>query len=59
MTLTFSKYKNGAYQNFFMRLNNNGKPRMVMIVALMRKILSIAQALLKNQKPFDAALYEK
>ena len=58
MGFAFGKYKNGAYQSFVTRLNSHGKPKMVVIVALMRKILSIAQAVLKNQQPFNAALHK-
>lgn len=57
MGFAYGKYKNGAYQSFVNRLNHHGKPKMVVIVALMRKILSIAQAVLKNQLPFDASLH--
>jgi len=42
MVFSFGRYKEGAYASFVNRLTSNGKPRMVVIVALMRKILSIA-----------------
>ena len=58
MGFAYGKYKEGAYQSFVNRLNSHGKPKMVVIVALMRKILSIAQAVLKSQQPFDAALHK-
>ncbi len=57
MGFSFGKYKEGAYQSFVSRLVNHGKPKMVVIVALMRKILAIAQAVLKSQRPFDASLH--
>jgi transposase len=43
-----------AFQPFVARLKAAGKPPMVIIVALMRKLLSIAQAVLKSGQPFDA-----
>ena len=58
MGFAYCKYKEGAYQTFVNRLNSHGKPKTVVIVALMRKILSIAQAVLKSQQPFDATLHK-
>ena len=39
-------------------LSHHGIPKMVVIFALMRKVLSIAQVVLKSQRPFDAALHK-
>ena len=38
------------------RLASRGKPKMVILGALMRKLLTIAYAVLKSGQPFDAAL---
>lgn len=41
------------FTEFYKRLINNGKPKKVAIVAVMRKILLISMGVLKNQQPFD------
>jgi transposase len=46
-----------AFAPFVQRLKAAGKPPKVIIVALMRKLVSIAQAILKSGKPFDPALH--
>jgi transposase len=38
---------------FAERLLGQGKPKMVVVGAVMHKLLRIAFAILKNQKPFD------
>lgn len=58
MAFSFGIHKKGVYSKFVTRLISNGKPKMVVIVALMRKILSIAQAVLKSQQHFDASKHE-
>ena len=45
------------FKPFVDRLKKAGKPPMVIIVALMRKLLSIAQAVLKSGQPFNASLH--
>jgi len=35
------------------RLVNNGKPKKVAIVAVMRKLLILSYGVLKSEKPFD------
>ena len=52
-----AKFK--PFQSFVDRLLENGKPKLVIITALMRKILAIAQAVLKSQQPFDASLHQQ
>lgn len=47
-----------AFAPFVQRLKAAGKPPKVIIVALMRKLVAIAQAILKSGKPFDTALHQ-
>lgn len=46
-----------AFAPFVQRLKAAGKPPKVIIVALMRKLVAIAQAILKSGKPFDPDLH--
>jgi transposase len=46
-----------AFASFVQRLKAAGKPPKVIIVALMRKLVAIAQAILKSGKPFDPSLH--
>lgn len=46
-----------AFVPFVQRLKAAGKPPKVIIVALMRKLVAIAQAILKSGKPFDPTLH--
>lgn len=46
-----------AFAPFVKRLKTAGKPPMVIIVALMRKLVSIAQAILKSGKKFDPTMH--
>jgi len=46
-----------AFKPFITRLRAAGKPPMVIIIALMRKLLSIAQAVLKSGRPFDPLIH--
>jgi len=46
-----------AFAPFVQRLKATGKPPKVIIVALMRKLVAIAQAILKSGKPFDPSLH--
>lgn len=54
MNFTCGQFKNREYEPFVKRLLSQGKPPKVVIVALMRKIVTIAFALLKSQTKFDA-----
>jgi transposase len=45
---------NPIIRNFYQRLLAAGKPKMLAIIACMRKLLSLAFAILKSKKPFDA-----
>lgn len=56
---SFGIYKDRAYKSFVDNLLAKGKPKKVIIVALMRKFLVIAQTILKNQTPFDVSLHQK
>lgn len=46
-----------AFAPFVTRLKAAGKPPKLIIIALMRKLVTIAQAILKSGNPFDAALH--
>ena len=46
-----------AFASFVQRLKAAGKPPKVIIVALMRKLVAIAHAILKSGKPFDPSLH--
>lgn len=46
-----------AFRPFVERLKANGKAPKLIIVALMRKLLAIAQAVLKSGQPFNARLH--
>lgn len=46
-----------AFAPFVQRLKAAGKPPKVIIVALMRKLVAIAHAILKSGKPFDPSLH--
>jgi transposase len=46
-----------VFAPFVQRLKTAGKPPKVIIVALMRKLVAIAQAILKSGKPFDPSLH--
>jgi len=45
--------QNNHFSKFYNRLVENGKPKKVAIVAVMRKIILTASAVLKYQQPFD------
>jgi len=47
-----------AYKPFVQRLKAAGKPPKVIIVALMRKLVTIAQAILKSGKPFNSEMHQ-
>ena len=46
-----------AFAPFVHRLKAAGKPPKLIIVALMRKLVTIAQAILKSGKPFDPSMH--
>lgn len=46
-----------AYAPFVQRLRDKGKAPKLIITALMRKLITIAQAILKSGKPFDPTLH--
>ena len=52
--------KNSNYFTpFYLRLLDNGKPKKLAVVAVMRKILLTAMGVLRNQQPFDPYCAEK
>ena len=46
-----------AFKPFVQRLKAKGKAPKLIIVALMRKLLAIAQAVLKSGVPFNPKIY--
>lgn len=56
MSYAFGPWKERVYAPFVQRLTANGKAPKEVIVALMRKLVSIAQAVLQHQRPFDSAI---
>ena len=56
MVYSYGKCRESVYLPFVQRLEANGKAKKAIIVALMRKVLTIAQALLASGKPFDPAM---
>ncbi len=55
VVVSYGRYKH--YQNFVKRLESKGKNKMEVIVAVMRKIITIAQAVLRTKTPYDATLH--
>jgi transposase len=51
--LSMISKKQEPFYSYYTRLVDAGKPKLVAIVATMRKLLTIAFAMLKNQEPFD------
>ena len=47
------RLKEGALYNYYARLVASGKPKMVAIVATMRKLVVVIYVMLKKQQPFD------
>lgn len=54
-TLTAMRF-NPILKNFTDRLSEKGKPKMVIVVAAMRKLLHIIYGILKTQTPFNAQI---
>ncbi|MDO9872275.1 IS110 family transposase [Glaesserella parasuis] len=59
MNFAFGSYKNSVYRSFVLRLLECGKPKMVIITALMRKLVTIAQAVLQKQTAFNLDTFMK
>lgn len=57
MVYACGRMKNGVFRPFTERLAGNGKTQMEIIIALMRKMVAVAQAVLKSGRPFDPALH--
>jgi transposase len=51
--LQIVRLKEGALYKYYARLVASGKPKMVAIVATMRKLVVVIYVMLKNQQPFD------
>jgi transposase len=45
--------KKEPFYSYYKRLTDNGKQKLVAMVATMRKLLTVAYAMLKHQEPFD------
>jgi transposase len=54
-TLVATRY-NPVIRAFFQRLRAAGKPQKLALVAAMRKLLSILNAIMKHQQPWQASL---
>ena len=50
-----AKKHNPVLKDFFDRLLANGKPKMVALIAVARKLLTILNAILRDQKPWQTA----
>ena len=50
--MTAMKY-NKHLNEFYQRLLSNGKPKMVALIAVMRKLLVLSVGILNNGVPFD------
>jgi transposase len=50
---------NPIIQEFSQRLSKAGKPKMVILIAAMRKLIHIIYGVLKNKKPFDQNIMKK
>lgn len=55
VVVSYGRHKN--YQSFVNRLESKGKKKMEVIVAVMRKLITIAQAVLRTRAPYDKALH--
>lgn len=52
MPALVAAHHNPVLKTFYQRLLNNGKPKMLAIVAVMKKLLLMIQAILKRKTPF-------
>lgn len=52
MPALVAAHHNPILKRFYQRLINNGKPKMLAVVAVMKKLLLIIQAILKRKTPF-------
>lgn len=59
MVYSYGRYRDGVYREFVQRLEGNGKAKKAVIVALMRKLVTVAQAVLQHQRPFEVDLVQK
>ena len=57
MAFCFGSHKQCVYAPFVQRLLRHGKAKKAIIVALIRKLITIAQSVLAHQKPFDEAIF--
>lgn len=48
---------NPAIKMFYVRLVDAGKPKKVALVACMRKLLTILNAMIRNRKEWDTSLH--
>ena len=44
--------RKGAFKAFYQRLRNAGKPAKLALIALARKLLTILNAMIREQKPY-------
>jgi transposase len=55
-TLVATRF-NPVIARFYQRLTAAGKPKKVALVACMRKLLTILNAMVRSGKPWDASLH--
>jgi transposase len=53
MPALVAAHHNPVLKTFYQRLVNNGKPKMLAVVAVMKKLLLMVQAILKRKIPFN------
>ena len=51
-------YRMGAFPQLVRNLTNAGKPKMVIIVAIMRKLAKLAYYIVKTGKPYDSTRHK-
>ena len=51
-------YRTGAFPQLVRNLTNAGKPKMVIIVAIMRKLAKLAYYIVKTGKPYDSTRHK-
>ena len=56
--LALVAYRTGAFPQLVCNLTNAGKPKMVIIVAIMRKLAKLAYYIVKTGKPYDSTRHK-
>lgn len=58
MAALVASRRNAVIRSFYKRLRDTGKPAKVALVACMRKLLTIINAMLKHQTPWSETIYQ-